>query len=269
MRSVELNRDLSLRNARRATAIAIVINIVGMALESAIEKTVPDIPSWPPMMSAGIGVLLLIILGWRRKTIGLLPTSALYLVNASVITLALLVTNPYFAATGSHWVPFQAAKLGCLIAGFLAPTLGAGLIAITLHGGLSVVQYAMFSSEIKAGLSAGEPWATIAFMMTGMALIWFRTRREEVERDLIQMQVEADAVKDLAHTFLQLRDMMNTPIQTIALTVEVLKEKNPDKSLERIERALEKLRDINLVLIRHEEKLVWKPEDLALGRGKG
>ena len=62
--------------------------------------------------------------------------------------------------------------------------------------------------------------------------------------------------------FLDIRDRMNTPLQVIELSVDVLRNSRQptDQTLDRIDRSVESLKNINSMLVEHEKEIEWEAE---------
>jgi hypothetical protein len=78
---------------------------------------------------------------------------------------------------------------------------------------------------------------------------------------MLRIQAEAAAAEQLARTFLRVSDYSNTPIQTIAFTTELLRAKTNGlkPTLDRLERAVEKLTELSHALTRYENAHKWSP----------
>jgi hypothetical protein len=182
--------------------------------------------------------------------------------NAGAVSFALCLVyaySPYFAAGDKSWVPFQASKLGAMVAGLLAPGFTIGLVGIGLHAGSSVVQFLSFPREMQAPWIGEEPWATLAFGLAGVFVLVLRFRIRQLEMERIEAQAEAEATRRLALSFLELRDLMNTPLQSIELATALLREEidEGDPIPDLIERSSEKLRQIAEMLKRYEHAIEW------------
>src|SRR5215510_4621222 len=243
-----------------AATIASLFNVLGMLLEVALVRTIPGISLRPAAISAFVGLIFLMTLFSRRKTPSLLWASVVYsLNNASVIT-ALLWTNLQFADLERNWVPFQASKLGCLVAAILAPEFGVGLLSILAYSLSALLQFEFFvPPELKARVAAAEPWPILAFGLAGVLALIYRFRHALLEQEVARIQAQNFAIKSLAGVFLNIRDRMNTPLQVIELSVELLRDSNvpPKPIVERIDRSVQSLREINSVLISHEKEIEW------------
>src|SRR4029077_1010936 len=99
------------------------------------------------------------VLFMRRKTPSHKLAAVVYLFMTASIVTALLWTNLQYAVSVRNWVPFQASKLGCLIAAIIAPGFGLGLLSILAYCLSALLQFEFFfPPELKARVDSGEPW---------------------------------------------------------------------------------------------------------------
>jgi GAF domain-containing protein len=75
---------------------------------------------------------------------------------------------------------------------------------------------------------------------------------------------ERRALARLARMARAARDMANTPLQTITLSVSLLRDSSGDqRELQRIDRAVERLRRLDELLASYSDQYLWSEEDLA------
>ena len=127
------NVRLSDRDAWFGATAAGLLNALGMLLELAIVRKTPGVSAQPAALSALVGFLLLLVLFVRRNRPSVKWAAVIYLLNTGAVIAALVATNLQFAMFSRHWEPFQASKLGCLIAAMIAPGFWVGLISILAH----------------------------------------------------------------------------------------------------------------------------------------
>jgi hypothetical protein len=255
------NLHLSARDAWFGAAIAAMFNALGMLLELAIIQKIPGVSAKPAVISSLVGWLLLIVLLIRRKRPSVRLAGVVYLINTASVATFLLISNPEFAKFQGNWVPFQATKLGCLIAAMVAPGFWVGLVSIFAYSLSAVVQFELFfPKDIRMRIDSAEPWPILAFALAGVLALLYRFRRAQLEQEIARIEAQNFAIKRLAHAFLNIRDLMNTPLQVIDMSVDVLRKSNdPNRqTIDRIERAIQSLREINSVLIRHEKEIEWE-----------
>ena len=255
------NVRLSERDAWFGATVAALFNALGMLLEFAVVRKIPGISAKPAGISAFVALLLLMVLFTRRKTPSVQGASIIYLVNTASVITVLLLTNLQFAVSERNWEPFQAAKLGCLISAMVAPGFWVGLASILAYFLSALLQFEVFfPPEIKAQVAATEPWPMLAFALAGVFALVYRFRGAQLEQELARIEAQNFAIKQLAQAFLNIRDLMNTPLQVIELSIDLLRKSNdPNKRIiERIDRSMERLREINSVLIQHENEIEWQ-----------
>jgi hypothetical protein len=255
------NARLSARDAWLAATIAVLFNALGMLLDFAIIRKNPGIPVRPLAISAIVAVILLLVLLIRRKRPSVKWAALIYLVNSAAVTFALVSTNLQGAIAERNWVPFEASKLGCLIAALLAPEFWVGLVSIFGYSLSAVLQFEyFFPPEIQARVDTAEPWPIIAFALGGVLALIYRFRRVKLEQELAQVQAQVFAIRRLANAFLNIRDLMNSPLQVIELSVDALRKSDESQRpiLDRIDRSVQNLREINSVLVEHEKEIEWQ-----------
>jgi hypothetical protein len=255
------NIRLSERDAWFGATVAALFNALGMLLEVATVRKIPGISAKPAGISAFVALLLLTVLFIRRKTPSVQGASIIYLVNTASVITVLLLTNLQFAVSARNWEPFQAMKLGCLISAMVAPGFWVGFVSILAYFLSALLQFEVFfPPEIKAQVAAAEPWPMLAFALAGVFALVYRFRRAQLEQELARMEAQNFAIKRLAQAFLNIRDLMNTPLQVIELSIDLLRKSNdPNKPIiDRIDRSMERLREINSVLIQHENEIEWQ-----------
>jgi hypothetical protein len=253
--------QLSARDAWSGATIAVLFNALGMLMEMGIIRKTPGISREPAAVSAAVALILLACLAIRRKTPSLRSASIIYALNTTCVVTVLLLTNSAFAVLDKNWTPFQASKLGCLIAAMVAPEFWLGFLAILTYCLSAFAQFQFFfPPDIKARLDGAEPWPIFAFGLAGILALVYRFRRAQLEQDLARIQAQNFAIKRLAGAFLNIRDLMNTPLQVIEISTNLLRNSNgPQKPIiDSIDRSVQSLRDINSVLVQHEKEIEWQ-----------
>jgi hypothetical protein len=257
--------DPRAKSAMRGAMVAAALNVVGMSLDYLVGRSVPGMPWWPRVASAlvGAGLLVLLWARWKRPSVAF--GSAAFLVNTAAIVTELVLTAPHYAQS-RNWIPFQANKLGALTVPLLVPELWVGMLGVLAYSGSAVIQYELFDPAIRRNIGFGEPWTSVAFGVFAMVLMVYRWRWSAMERNLARAQAEAAALDRMAHTLLAVRDLANTPLQTIELTVGLLGESHPELApqLERIRSSLTALKDLDQILKSHESALRWRRGDESL-----
>ena len=99
-----------------------------------------------------------------------------------------------------------------------------------------------------------------SFVLGGVLALIYRFRRVQLEQELAQVQAQVFAIRRLANAFLNIRDLMNSPLQVIELSVDALRKSDESQKpiLDRIDRSVQNLREINSVLVEHEKEIEWQ-----------
>ncbi len=254
------------KTAWRNAVVAVALNIVGMPLELLIARAIPGVPLWPPLASIAIAVVLLGVLIARRRTPSVALGNTVFLLNIFAIAIALWVIDSGYAASGRNWVPFQEYKLSMVTVAVLAPEAWVGALSIAGFATASIVQLATFAPSIRDHLAIGEPWATIAFAAFAAILLWYRLKRTALELDVALAHARLASAEHLAKVLLAVRDRANTPLQTIAFAAETVRERHPDVGpvMDRVERSLDKLRDVDRQLRGFDVALTWTEHEESL-----
>ena len=249
--------------AWRTSTVAVLLHIGGMPLDMLIARSVPGTPLWPETASIAIGCVLLAILLARRGHRTARLANIVFLVEVVAIAGALWITNPYYAESGRPWVPFQANKLGMVTVALLAPEMWVGLLSIAAYAGAPVVQMQTFSDAAVARFAIGEPMASIAIGSFAAALLVYRLKRLQLERELVRAHTEEQSMAAFARTMLAIRDLSNTPLQTIAFASAAARIEYPQATpaLDRIDAALAEVKTIGGRLREYERALTWVADE--------
>jgi hypothetical protein len=247
--------------AWRGAMWAAALTALGAPIGILLSRKVPGLSSWPAVACTAFGLVLFMFLFARRAHASRRGAAAAFLVDAAALIALLWHGNAHWALLGARWAPFQANKLGAFIVGLLTPELWVGVVAILGYGLSAVLQWSLFAPEVRASLAVGEPAITLVFMAFGLALLVQSLRRFALERRLVRRQEEAVTLERLARALLAVRDLTNTPVQTIEFTAALLRARNPElgPALERLDRAIASLHELNHVLADYEADVEWHP----------
>lgn len=253
------NTHVSAHRAWWGTAIATACTAIGMFLESIVDHSVPEVNNGPAMFCIGLASFLFLILLLRRSKPSTSMAVWFFIVNGATVTAALYYINGVYAQLDRLAIPFEPTKLGCLLVGILAPSFFSGTATIAMLAGSAVVQWMTFSPLLQEKIAFGEPYATLAFAMTGFGALVYRLRVIALTEEYERLKAEAAAVRHFAGVFLRVRDLMNTPLQVLEFSSAHLKGANAHRDLafESIERALKHLKELNSMLKQYEDKIEW------------
>ncbi|MEQ1876413.1 MAG: hypothetical protein ABL958_07190 [Bdellovibrionia bacterium] len=257
-----MRTSLPLKEALFATAAASLLTVTGMTVNLMILSKSPAMPMWPISIGMVTSVLVLSVLLTVRNRLPLWSVSVLFMLNTFAVATTFFILSTHWPIHDPNWIPFQPNKLGCLVVGLLAPSLYAGVLGLLLHAGGGTLLFLTFSPQIRAILPASEPFTLWVFAMSGFCVLIFRMRSSWLQQAYTHAQAEVVVAHRLARSFFQLRELMNSPMQTLDFSIGLLKEKSSDNEpiANRMSQALNRLRAINEVLDAHERKINWAPE---------
>jgi hypothetical protein len=201
---------------------------------------------------ASLGSLFGLFLTYHLHGWQLGETLRIVTIGYSAIVLALAVTRP--PSSRSLLVLFSSLVVPVLLFNvvwttadpkqFVEPFIGvemaimalAMLTPLSLRLGLLFTALATFQGVVLWWLEVGdrlpsEPWITIIYGVFGCGLVIARASERELSRRLWYARSEAVALKRIAELSLDVRDQVNTPLQTIEIALELLRRGGADRRL--------------------------------------
>lgn len=150
---------------------------------------------------------------------------------------------------GLIWQPFVGRKL--MLLGLAVLTPYSRVVALGLLAAFMVESAAVWAhldrAQATLATAAGEPWVTLIFFFAALMIVVQRWYRDRVERELLEARGDAETLRQLIQVSVAVRDQVNTPLQTLEMSVALLKKRHPEElsALERMERALRKLVELS------------------------
>jgi hypothetical protein len=217
--------------------------IIGLTLDTLFWKTALDRILWRHLAAIGFAGAILIVLFALRKRPREWVGAAAFLLNNSAILAAFWASDQALASSSERWTPFEVEKLGALTIALLAPPRAwVGLLAIAETTAVPLVEYMTWGPAVRARLPAAAPWIITAYGVFAFLLYGHQLRRQASERRAASAHAEALALERVARLVLSMRDLANTPLQIIELTVALLRKRQAHEPLvARLERAAERL----------------------------
>jgi hypothetical protein len=238
---------------------AALVNVLGdlVGIQIAHEQSAP---LWPSAMASAVGALVVLILFATRRHTTTRLTSALFLLNSASVTAAFALTDPVVVQQSPLWAPFQAEKLGALVAALLAPSFFTGVITILGHVLTPLIQLQTFAPEIRQHFAQAEPWTVVAFGVVAILLLGFRFARARLEDKVVAAEAEVRATRDLAQKIMAIKDRLNSPLQTLDIGMALLRPRgaaDPELAdlVERLDRAVASLATTSRALAKYEPML--------------
>jgi hypothetical protein len=218
----------------------------------------------------GVGILVsataLAILQTRRPPYSSALSNAIFLLVLVPTIVMVWMIDEARAAHGARWVPYEPNKLSVLALAMMAPPGWAtGVVGILMFVGSAVVHQLAFSDAVRVHESSGEPFAVIAYGVFALVLLGFRQRSHAVREELARARSEMLALERVARVAITLRDLANSPVQTLELVRQELIVDAPQLHVHegRMKRALEQLRKLNEVLMMYQDAVPWDAQGHA------
>lgn len=173
------------------------------------------------------------------------------------------------AAHGACWAPYEPNKLSALTLAIIAPPgWRIGMLAILLFVVSALVHHVMLGEVLRARMASGEPVGVIAYGVFALVVLGFNQRGYALRGELQHERAEKVALERVARVSLALRDLANTPVQTLELIRQRLLIDSPQLRIQtdRMGRALERLRRLNDILAPYQTSVIWDQEVTTLER---
>jgi hypothetical protein len=257
----DLGRSIDAAETRRAWQTAVAVSALLVAGEIGYGIVELPIVGVHPMLDVRgahvvLALFVLFMLIERRDRITYRECIGWYLAASLPLLPVMWIAEQHLARAGVPWAPFAGFKFVVFPAAMMTPGplyLAAGLTAAL--GIEAVVAYFVLGIRGNPWASPGEPGATIVFTLIACGLIIYRAQTRRAEREAARLRAEADAFERLATMVLAVRDGAGTPLQTLAVGLDLLRRIESDRpaTIARMNRALEELREIHRLFISCEE----------------
>jgi hypothetical protein len=243
------------------TAVAAALGACGLLADLVIVRA-QHAPWWPNVAAAAVCLtsLTLLLAGWRNPR----AVAAAFVANNAAIVAALWIGDSALARTVPGWTPFRGHELGILAVALLAPrALWAGIASMALLVGSALGEWALLGADVRSRLPPGQLPIVAIYTLFGVTLLVFRLRMLAAERARVRAETEAAGLERLARTLLAVRDLANTPLQTLEISVALLRERKTEIPVivDRIERAVAALEETQQALAAYDAHLRWEHVD--------
>jgi hypothetical protein len=213
-----------------------------------------------------VSATALCILRTRRPPYSRALSNAIFLLVLVPTVAMVWMVDDARAALSTRWVPYEPNKLSALTLAMIAPPGWAvGLAGIVMFVGSAVVHQLAFADAFRAHAASGEPFGVIAYGVFAVVLLWYRQRSHAMRAELARAQSEKLALERVARVAITLRDLANSPVQTLELVRQELIVDAPQlfRHEGRMGRALAQLRKLNEVLMRYQDAVPWDAQGHA------
>jgi hypothetical protein len=145
---------------------------------------------------------------------------------------------------------FAEQKIVVIAIALLAPSEMLGVALIAGVTGLVVAQYSMWPVARITSAPLLEPWQTVVIGGAALGMLHARRRHVRLMEELARVRTEATWVKRAARLSMSVRDIANSPLQTLQLGAELVRAEGAPvvDILDRLDRAISRLSDLNRAL---------------------
>lgn len=237
------------RGALVFTGLLVIASLAGW-----LFWPLPTPRSWIVGAAAEVALLaILLASNPRRERLA----NQVILVGVVIAAVQIWISNDLAMRSSALFRPFEGYKLLAFGLALLAPNpLWMGLVAIGATALVPIVQTFTWPLSVRAKVPAPEPWITVLYGVVALILLIHRRRQLAAQLAVVRLQTKATYVEQLMRKFQAVRDLANSPLQSIAATLTLLHRKHPESraQLVRIERQLDRLRKLTIVLSRYHSR---------------
>lgn len=226
----------------------------------------PD-PHWYLTVGAS-WVFLLLVLSIRK--IPPAVCTALLLICTALILFSASTDTAKMATSGrcTLMAPFVGHKILLLATALIVPfPLWTSYLIMAASALIPVIQIFSSPAAIRLGYTEVEPWVTLIYACFAVFVLRYRILAMARDRELAQVTIKRQKLKDLAQIFLTLRDLTNTPLQSIELCAFLLEsdEIKAHEAARLIRTSLTQLKELSHLLSKYEKEVDWSTNDSTSG----
>jgi hypothetical protein len=258
MTQSEEARKEAWRSAAWSSAIDMIVG--GLALLAIGVSS--RMPIWFIAQFVAVGALVMAVLVvWKHAPRA--ACLALLSLNFASGLLAVWAGAEAQSRLGDVSEPYHALVVSMLMVAILTPSVSLGAVWITAFSLLPIVETWTWPADFVRQLPTGEPWLSTAFGVAAMGILLYNRRSVRLARELSAVKGERLAAERVARMALSVRDLANTPLQTLTSGLSLLRMGQAPVAavLDSMERALAKLSVLRRALGRFEQHLEWRPQD--------
>jgi hypothetical protein len=187
------------------------------------------------------------------------------ILNASGMA-ALWINNQQLAATGVTFQTFTGFKLMAIVGALILPAdLVIAIPSLVVGAVLPAIEWATWPAEWRAHSILSEPLGTVFIGLFAIVLYAHRVRGQVLQRRLYDSESKRVIIQEVARIALAMKDLSNTPLQTLTAGLAVLRGRDgATEQVDRLQRAVSQLSELNHLLEPYLSKVDWSPDDLTI-----
>jgi signal transduction histidine kinase len=199
----------------------------------------------------------------KSKPVGL--TSWLYIGNVLICALGVNVNQEFWLRAGIPFAPFFGFKYIALLMALQAPPKRwVGRVTLSIVFIFPLIQFLSWEVAEKKLIGVQEPWLTLLSVVCAVVLYEQRLQTLAVVEKKARLQAAAKEMRRYAHLLMGAQHLLNTPLQVIQSTAELIRLRHPDAGplVDQIDKAFVPVQEINRLLSFGRKHVDW--EDVKL-----
>ena len=258
MTEEEIERKEAWRSAVWASALDLGCGVLG----ALVFRRTAWLPVWTMLQFAGVGALTLLVLLWWRRAPRVVCLALFSLDVASALVTSLAGANGS-AHAGQMGQIYQSLETGLFVIAILSPSARLGAAWIAIFTAAPFVQFSGWPEAIRRTMLLLDLWLIPMYGAIAEVLLSYRRRSLRLQRLLSDARADRLTLEHLARVSLALRDLANTPLQTLTTGVDLLRRKLGAQQvvLQSMEHALLRLHDLKRALAPFEQHVEWRPRE--------
>lgn len=127
-----------------------------------------------------------------------------------------------------------------------------------------VIWYGLDLAHKSHVIASGEPFYVLIFSFVSFCLLYLRYRLDARIHVLMEQKTRSEFIENIARTFLSIRDRTNTPLQSLLILSESVKNEKQltDHQITVFRNSVQSLINLNKKLVRYETQIQWGKRDL-------
>lgn len=156
---------------------------------------------------------------------------------------------------------FETYKITAVVIAMLAPFPHfVGYLSLALCLFIPPLQVLLLSREVMQVPRLHEPWITMCYALAAFLVLHHRLGTLKLHATLIESQAKEKNLRDFAEVALALRDLTNTPLQSLDLLIDLLRHEkiSQQHASELLSKTTYRLRELMQVLSDQQKKITQK-----------
>jgi hypothetical protein len=205
----------------------------------------------PPILLGKVVFFLLSIFGLLTllsKKLSVRDTCWLYIMEVIFIVVSIEVNHQYYVVNALRFQPYISIKLLAVFIALTGPSISwATWTSIGTTAAMLLIQYFSWPAIYKSQLGIQEPVLTICFVIVAGAIYLNRMHLQELLKKETVIAEKVTILTRLKRLVTGLQHLNNTPLQTMGLSIQLLRERHPDSEpiIEALERAYQSVVRVN------------------------